>query len=154
MHIGDFARLAGVTVRALRHYQGQGLLLPAEIDPHTGYRSYRYEQLAALDRILALRDLGFSLAETRALLAGGPDAIEACLLQHRHRLAAEVARQAARLRRLTALQRAVAADPRAPELGVRVRAIEDRRALSLRARRGAVRRRFFGGHAACAARPR
>src|SRR5258708_20710198 len=58
----------------------------------------------------------------------------ACLLQHRHRLAAEVARQAARLRRLTALQRAVAADPRAPELCVRVRVIEDVRALALRSR--------------------
>src|SRR5260370_30876365 len=109
MHIGDFARLAGATVRALRHYQGQGLLLPAEIDPLTGYRAYRYEQLAALDRILALRDPGFSLAETRALLAGGPDAIEACLLQHRHRLAPQVAPPPAPLRRVPAPPRAVAA---------------------------------------------
>src|SRR5258708_33841274 len=58
----------------------------------------------------------------------------ACLLQHRHRLGGEVAGEAARLRRLPALQRAVAADPRAPELGVRVRVIEDVRALALRSR--------------------
>lgn len=43
MKIGDFARLAGVIVRALRHYHDERLLSPAEVDPHTGYRSYRYE---------------------------------------------------------------------------------------------------------------
>src|SRR5882672_10865761 len=69
LRIGDFARLGGVTVRALRHYEDEGLLAPAHVDEVTGYRSYQFEQLAALDRILALRDLGFSLADVGALLA-------------------------------------------------------------------------------------
>ena len=69
LRIGDFARLGGVTVRALRHYEAEGLLAPAHVDEGTGYRSYRFEQLAALDRILALRDLGFSLADVRGLVA-------------------------------------------------------------------------------------
>lgn len=41
--IGDFARLGRVSVRMLRHYDSIGLLRPAAVDPHTGYRSYRAE---------------------------------------------------------------------------------------------------------------
>ena len=41
LRIGDFARLGGVTVRALRHYEAEGLLAPAQVDEATGYRSYR-----------------------------------------------------------------------------------------------------------------
>ena len=136
LRIGDFARLAGVTVRALRHYEAEQLLFPAHVDEVTGYRSYRFEQLAALDRILALRDLGFSLGDVRGLLASDADVRELTrrLRQQRIRLAAEVERQTSRLRRLEALQRAIAADPAAPELSVRVRPIADVRALTRRAR--------------------
>src|SRR5438067_265179 len=77
LRIGDFARLGGVTVRALRHYEAKGLLAPAQVDPATGYRSYKFDQLAALDRVLALRDLGFPLRSACALpgvrtVAGAP----------------------------------------------------------------------------------
>jgi DNA-binding transcriptional MerR regulator len=136
LRIGDFARLGGVTVRALRHYEAERLLAPARVDPATGYRSYGFDQLAALDRILALRDLGFSLADVRDLLAREADvcALSQRLRQQRVRLAAQVEHQTSRLRRLEALQRAIAADPAAPELSVRVRPIPDVRALTMRAR--------------------
>jgi DNA-binding transcriptional MerR regulator len=136
LRIGDFARLGGVTVRALRHYEAEGLLAPAQVDEATGYRSYRFEQLAALDRILALRDLGFSLAEIRDLIASdaGVAALAERLRQQRARLVAEMERQTSRLRRVEALQRAIASDPSAPELSVRVRPIPDVRALTVRAR--------------------
>ena len=136
LRIGDFARLAGVTVRALRHYESEGLLAPAQVDPATAYRFYRFDQLAALDRVLALRDLGFSLGDVRAILSsedGTRDLARRLRLQ-RARLAAEVERQAGRLRRLAALQRAIAADASSAELGARVRPIADVRALTLRAR--------------------
>src|SRR5689334_374239 len=102
LRIGDFARLSGVTVRALRHYESEGLLAPARVDAETGYRSYGFDQLAAIDRILALRDLGFPLAEIRALLASPADvrALSRRLRAQRARLAAEVERQTARLRRI------------------------------------------------------
>ncbi len=136
LRIGDFARLAGLSVRALRHYEAEGLLTPARVDERTGYRFYAYDQLAAIDQVLALRDLGFGLADIRALLSsrGDVQALGARLRRQRERLAAELARQAARLRKLDALQRAVAADPDAPELSVRVRPLPDVRVLSLRAR--------------------
>ena len=54
LRIGDFARLGGVTVRALRHYEAKGLLAAAQVDPATGYRSYRFDQLAAREQIVRL----------------------------------------------------------------------------------------------------
>jgi len=59
--IGDFSHLAQVSIRTLRYYDEIGLLKPAHIDRFTDYRYYTIEQLPRLNRILALKDLGFSL---------------------------------------------------------------------------------------------
>ena len=66
--IGDFARHGRVSVRMLRHYDAIGLLRPAHVDPRSGYRFYSADQLARLNRVIALKDLGFTLAEIRELL--------------------------------------------------------------------------------------
>ena len=66
--IGEFSRLTRVSVRMLRHYDLLGLLKPSHIDPFTSYRYYSAEQLPRLNRILALRDLGFSLEQIAGLL--------------------------------------------------------------------------------------
>ena len=68
--IGEFARLGGVSIRTLRHYDETGLLRPARVDPDTGYRSYRASQLGRLNRILAMKELGLSLTQARRLLDG------------------------------------------------------------------------------------
>jgi DNA-binding transcriptional MerR regulator/effector-binding domain-containing protein len=68
--IGEFARLGGVSVRTLRHYDEIGLLQPATVDPDTGYRGYCADQLGLLNRIVALKDLGLSLTQIRKLLDG------------------------------------------------------------------------------------
>ena len=68
--IGEFARLGGVSVRTLRHYDEIGLLRPASIDPGTGYRGYTAQQLGQLNRIMALKELGLSLTQARRLLDG------------------------------------------------------------------------------------
>lgn len=70
MKIGDFSRLGQVTVKTLRHYSRIGLLNPAEVDPHTGYRYYTPEQLTRLAQILALKDLDLSLDEIGKVLSG------------------------------------------------------------------------------------
>lgn len=67
--IGDFARHGRVSVRMLRHYDAIGLLTPARVDPVSGYRSYAAGQLARLNRIIALKDLGFTLQQVRAIVA-------------------------------------------------------------------------------------
>jgi len=71
LSIGDFAHLGGVSVRTLRHYDEIGLLRPARVDPHSGYRAYSAGQLGQLNRIVALKDLGLSLAQVRRLTRPG-----------------------------------------------------------------------------------
>jgi DNA-binding transcriptional MerR regulator len=65
--IQEFAKLAGVTVRALHHYDRLKLLSPAHRSER-GYRLYCHEDLGRLERILVLRSLGLSLREIAALL--------------------------------------------------------------------------------------
>src|SRR5678815_4301865 len=66
--IGDFARLSQVSVVTLRYYGEMDLLKPVKVDSFTGYRFYSTEQLPFLNRILALKDLGFSLEQIKLML--------------------------------------------------------------------------------------
>ena len=68
MNIGDFARVAGVSVRMLRHYDTLGLLTPSAVDPFSGYRRYDESLLPRAHRLVASKELGFSLDEVRAML--------------------------------------------------------------------------------------
>ncbi|NLT53168.1 MAG: MerR family transcriptional regulator [Actinomycetales bacterium] len=86
--VGEVARIAGVTVRALHHYDEIGLLRPSARTP-SGYRSYDSDDLERLHRILAYRALGFPLDDVAALLGGdGGEAGEGALghLERQHRL--------------------------------------------------------------------
>lgn len=93
--IGAFARLAGITAKQLRAYDGLGLFRPAWTDPFTSYRRYSPAQLPELRRILALRELGMSLAEIGALARGGD--LRAALDRRRAALERERALVAQRL---------------------------------------------------------
>lgn len=66
--IGEFSQIARVTIDTLRHYDELGLLKPANVDPFTGYRYYSARQLVPLNRILALKEVGFSLEEIARIL--------------------------------------------------------------------------------------
>jgi len=91
LSIGEFARLAAVSVRALRHYDEIGLLRPAKVDPDTGYRGYSAEQLGQLNRIVALKELGLSLAQVRQLLGGITlDELRGMLMLRRAQLEQEI----------------------------------------------------------------
>ena len=68
IRIGDFSKLSRVSIKTLRYYDDMELLQPIHVDEWTGYRYYSFEQLPRLNRILALKDLGFSLAEIRDFL--------------------------------------------------------------------------------------
>ena len=69
--IGDFSKLGQVSTRMLRHYDQMGLLRPSQTDEWTGYRYYTIDQLARLHRIIALKELGFSLEQVANLLTRG-----------------------------------------------------------------------------------
>ena len=99
LNIGEFARYAGVSVRMLRHYDAIGLLTPTAVDPWTGYRSYDPALLGRANAIVALRGLGFSLAEVETLLEGSldPTGIRVMLEERRQSLEAQIEADRARL---------------------------------------------------------
>jgi len=66
--IGDFAAFGRISARMLRHYDTIGLLRPAVVDPVSGYRYYSADQLSRLNRIIALKDLGFTLQQVRDIV--------------------------------------------------------------------------------------
>lgn len=74
--IGDFSKLSRVSVRMLRHYDQIGLFEPTFIDPQSSYRFYAADQLPRLNRILALKDLGFPLEQIVSLLSENVTAAE------------------------------------------------------------------------------
>jgi PPM family protein phosphatase len=65
MSSGDFARVSGLSRKALRLYDDLGLLRPASVDPDTGYRGYRPDQLQRARLVAWLRRLGMPLAQIR-----------------------------------------------------------------------------------------
>ena len=68
MRIGEFAKVCGISVSALRYYDEQGLLSPVYIDRFTGYRYYNEEQIYVCRRIDLLKAAGFSLSEIKSML--------------------------------------------------------------------------------------
>jgi DNA-binding transcriptional MerR regulator len=85
--IHEFAELAGVTVRALHHYDRLGLLKPSRTNPTrtgAGYRRYSAQDLEKLEQIVALKFLGFPLKQIRAILERStPELATALRLQRR-----------------------------------------------------------------------
>ncbi|ULQ59521.1 MerR family transcriptional regulator [Brucepastera parasyntrophica] len=66
--IGEFSKLMQVSIRMLRYYDEEGLLKPARTDYYTGYRYYSTDQIVTLQKILFLKDTGFTVSEiTEAL---------------------------------------------------------------------------------------
>lgn len=105
--IGDFSRLARVTIKTLHHYDEAGLLQPLHVDRQSGYRYYDASQLQTLHRILLLKDLGFPLEQIRELLHSDAASLATILAKRRQELADSIAADQSRLRRLEALQLAL-----------------------------------------------
>lgn len=70
MKIGEFSKMSHLTIKALRFYEKEGLLIPASIDKWTGYRFYETSQLEAAAKIKAYRQLNLSIDEIKAILSG------------------------------------------------------------------------------------
>lgn len=100
--IGDFSRIARVSARQLRFYEEMGLFAPAHADLQTGYRFYSMAQLGELNRIIVLKELGFSLEEVRGILHSGigPEELRGMLLLRRQDAERALAEQQQRLRHI------------------------------------------------------
>ncbi len=125
LKIGDFARLCQLPVKTLRYYDDLGLVTPAHVDRVTGYRYYSVEQLPRLNRLLALKDLGFSLEQIARVLNEGVthEQLRGMLMLARgegeHRLKEEQDRMA----RIEARLRDIEMEDQVPEYDVALKTI-------------------------------
>lgn len=103
--IGEFSALTRISVKTLRYYDETGLLPPSYIDHATGYRYYAAQQLPRLHRILALKDLGFSLEQIGKALASNitPQELRGMVMLRRSEQETRVREEQERLARLETL---------------------------------------------------
>lgn len=132
--IGDFSKLAQVSVKALRYYGKLGLLKPAWVDRFTAYRYYALNQLPRLNRILALKDLGFSLEQIRRLLRDDLSAAELRgMMRMKHaELERQVQAEQARLARVEARLRQIELEGAMPEYEVVFKTVPPQRVIGVR----------------------
>ncbi|MCW3480361.1 MerR family transcriptional regulator [Neisseriaceae bacterium JH1-16] len=99
--IGKLASLLGITPKTLRHYETLGIVAPASVGDHNGYRYYSTAQFERLERVVAWRRFGVPLNEIATLVqAGGLADAEAerqLLAEQRQRLLDDIAAQQWRL---------------------------------------------------------
>ncbi|WP_103108766.1 MerR family transcriptional regulator [Brevibacillus reuszeri] len=67
--VGELAKMAGITIRTLRFYDQIGLFSPSGYSA-SGYRLYTEKDISSLQQILSLKELGLSLEEIKAVMAG------------------------------------------------------------------------------------
>lgn len=82
LSIGDFAQLVGLSVSAVRFYADRSLLVPARIDPSSGYRSFDPDQVAAGCLVRDLRVIGVPLAQVKAALSLPADHVQQVVDTH------------------------------------------------------------------------
>jgi DNA-binding transcriptional MerR regulator len=114
--IGEFARHGRVSVRVLRHYDAIGLLEPVRVDPATGYRFYEAGQLSRLNRIVALKNLGFTLQQVASILDEhlSPAELRGMLKLRQAELREQIATDAARLAQVEARLAAIESEASEP----------------------------------------
>ena len=71
--IGMFANMNRVTIKTLRYYDEQKLLEPVYVDNENGYRYYKAGQMAQMQRIIALKNMGFSTEDIRKIINGADE---------------------------------------------------------------------------------
>ena len=87
--IGMFASMNRVTVKTLQYYDEQKLLVPVYVDEENGYRYYKAGQMAQLQRIIALKNMGFSIEDIRKIIGGAEE--KSFLLEKKQEILKEIA---------------------------------------------------------------
>lgn len=131
--IGEFSRITHLSIKMLRRFHESGLLEPAEVDPHTGYRYYTADQVPTAQVIRRFRDLDMPVAELADVLATEDTQVRARMISaHIDRLEAQLDRTRSAV---TALRTFLSPAPASVELTVRTAP-----ALTVGAVRGTVDR--------------
>jgi len=123
--IGNFARLCQVSVVTLRYYDEMDLLKPVQVDNFTGYRFYSADQLPRLNRILALKDLGFSLEQIKLMLADGlsVEQLRSMLTMQRTEVERRLTNEQERLYRIESRLRQIEMENKMPNYDVVIKTV-------------------------------
>ena len=133
LRIGEFSKLSRVTVKALRWYAEVGLLVPSHIDEETSYRYYSVDQLPRLNRILALKALGFSLEQIASILdSTGPDEFLRIMRGRRDELEEQISADRDRLAQVELRLRQIQEEGQVSEYEVVLKSIEPTLAATVR----------------------
>jgi len=126
LRIGEFSRLAQVSADTLRYYDACGLLRPVHTDRTNSYRYYAVGQLPRLNRILALKDLGFSLDQIARVLDDGLSVAEirGMLRLKQAEVQQAVANEHARLARIAARLRHIEQEDNMPDYDIVIKSVE------------------------------
>ena len=132
--IGDFARLSQVSVVTLRYYDEMDLLKPVKVDTFTGYRFYSADQLPRLNRILALKDMGFTLEQVKLMLVEdlSIEQLRGMLMAQRGQVEKRLAEEQERLNRIEARLRQIEMENKMPNYDVLVKTVPAMRVASCR----------------------
>jgi effector-binding domain-containing protein len=134
LKIGDFSKLSLVSIKALRLYDRMGLLEPTHVDRANGYRYYSASQLPRLNRILAFKDLGFSLEQIGQMLDDqiSPVQIRGMLRLRQAELQQHIQGETARLARVEARLRQIELEGNMPNYEVVLKKIQPMTVASIR----------------------
>jgi effector-binding domain-containing protein len=134
LKIGDFSKLARVTVKALRYYDELGLMKPVKVDEFTGYRYYSASQLTQLYRIIALKDMGLSLEEISRLLQENVSIIHILDLLHikQSEQKQKLEEEAERLRRVEEWLIQVEKEGKMPDYEIVIKKTPSQKVVSIR----------------------
>lgn len=131
--IGEFSKLTQVSVRMLRYYDEMGLLKPAEVDSWTGYRMYSVDQIPILNKIIYLRDSGFSVAEITVALDNDNEEFIAQQLDHKYgEIKANIENEQAKLQKIELAKKELLHGRNEMHYNVSIKAIPSYHVLSIR----------------------
>lgn len=132
--IGEFSKLGLVSIKTLRLYDEMDLLKPAHIDPQTSYRYYTPQQLVRLNQILALKQLGFTLAEVKTMLDDNisTDEMRGMLRLRQSQIEKEIEQELNRLKWVEAKLDFIDRGGKIPDSSVVVKAVDGFQALTIR----------------------
>lgn len=131
--IGDFSKLTQVSIRMIRYYDEMGLLKPAKVDKFTGYRLYSTNQIATLNKIIALRDVGFLVADIALILdENNNDIIFKKLEEKKQEVLSTICSENQKLLRLESMIKSIEMESVKMQYEIKLKAIPSYKVISLR----------------------
>jgi DNA-binding transcriptional MerR regulator len=126
LKIGDFSKLGKVSIRMLRHYDQIGILKPAHIDYYTGYRGYSIDQLPRLNRIIFLKEIGFSLSEVMKFLDNhlSVDDMKSMLIKRQKDIENEIIMAQVSLKRVEQRLNSIQSEGESPKYDINIKKTE------------------------------